>query len=52
MPVNQRMAGWTAAHPPADWLTWRSRWETFFLFRTIATLVAFLAALTGLAVLP
>jgi len=52
LPINQQMATWTGGDPPADWLTWRSRWERYFLIRTIATLVAFVAALTGLSFVP
>jgi hypothetical protein len=51
VPVNERMAGWTADDVPADWLRWRERWERFFAARTVATLVAFAAALAGLTVL-
>lgn len=47
LPINQRMAAWTRDDPPADWTTWRSRWERYFLLRTYAT-VAALAALAGL----
>ncbi len=52
LPINQQMARWTRVDPPADWLSWRSRWEHFFVLRTLATLVAFLAAITSLALLP
>lgn len=47
-PINDRMAAWAVGDPPTDWSTWRSRWEQYFRVRTLATMVAFLAALTGL----
>ena len=52
LPINQRMAGWASEQPPADWRTWRARWEQYFLARTLATGAAFLATLASLAVLP
>lgn len=51
-PINGRMAQWDRSAPPADWSTWRTRWEGYFWIRTVATAVAFLAALAGLVALP
>jgi hypothetical protein len=51
LPINRQMAGWSPGDPPADWRTWRARWERDFLVRTISTAVAFLAAVAALAVL-
>ena len=50
LPINERMAGWAPDDVPADWASWRSRWERYFLLRTIGTVVAFLAAVAALAV--
>ena len=52
LPINERMAGWDGDAPPGDWRAWQGRWERYFVLRTVATAVAFLAALGGLAVLP
>jgi uncharacterized membrane protein len=52
LPINERMAGWQGDDPPADWRTWQARWERYFRLRTLATTIAFLSALAGLAVLP
>lgn len=49
LPINERMATWTADALPADWRDWRRRWERFFLVRTLAMLGASAAALTALA---
>ncbi|PRY11402.1 DUF1772 domain-containing protein [Kineococcus rhizosphaerae] len=48
LPINRRMSGWRPEAPPADWTVWRGRWERFFLVRTVATVLAFLAALAAL----
>jgi hypothetical protein len=52
LPINRRMAGWEGDAPPADWRAWQVRWERYFRLRAVATAVAFLAALAGLALLP
>lgn len=51
LPINARMAGWAGDRLPADWRTWQARWEQYFRVRTVATVVAFLAAVACLAVL-
>ncbi len=50
IPINQEIATWTAATLPASWVQTRHRWETFFVVRTLANLVA-VAVLASAAVL-
>lgn len=48
LPINQRMATWTAAALPADWREERHRWERWFAVRTAAAVVAAAACLAAL----
>jgi uncharacterized membrane protein len=41
LPINQLMATWNPADPPADWPRWRKRWEWAFAVRAAAWLIAF-----------
>jgi hypothetical protein len=49
LPINQRMATWSAADPPADLAVERDRWERWFAVRTAATAVAACASIAALA---
>ncbi len=40
LPINQRMATWTATDLPATWQDERRRWERWFAVRTVAAAVA------------
>lgn len=50
LPVNQRMATWSAVDPPADWQAERARWERWFAVRPAATAVAAAASTAALVV--
>ena len=51
LPINQRMATWTATDLPATWRADRRRWERWFAVRTAAAVVAAAACLAALAIL-
>ena len=40
-PINDRILGWAAMNPPADWQTVQSRWSTLHVARTICACFAF-----------
>ncbi len=48
LPINQRMATWTATDLPATWREDRRRWERWFAVRTGAAGVAAVACLAAL----
>lgn len=48
LPLNQQVAGWDPAAPPAGWEAVRSGWERWFAVRTVASAAAFAAALAAL----
>ncbi|SDO91539.1 protein of unknown function [Klenkia soli] len=48
LPINQRMANWSADALPVDWQEERRRWERWFALRTGAALVAAGACLAAL----
>jgi hypothetical protein len=47
VPIDEMMAGWTAATLPADWTQIRDRWETYHTVRTFVTLGGLAATLAG-----
>jgi uncharacterized membrane protein len=49
VPINNALALWNPAAPPADWLTARERWNTANLVRTVAAIACFGAATVLLA---
>lgn len=49
VPINNALALWDPAAPPADWLAARERWNTANLVRTIAAVACFGAASVLLA---
>ena len=44
VPINNRIASWTEATPPADWKMYRRRWDLLHRWR-VALLIAALTAL-------
>lgn len=44
IPINEALAAWNAAAPPADWAALRERWNDANLLRTVAAALAFAAA--------
>jgi uncharacterized membrane protein len=47
VPIDEVMAGWTAATLPPDWAQIRDRWEWFHTLRTFVTLGGVAATLAG-----
>jgi hypothetical protein len=46
-PVNFEIDTWNAAAPPADWASWRDRWEFGHALRSYVGLVGLLTALVA-----
>lgn len=44
IPINEMVAGWNPAAPPADWAQLRDRWNDSNLLRTVAAVLSFAAA--------
>lgn len=44
VPINNELATWLPASPPADWLQARSHWNEANLLRTAAAMVCFVCA--------
>jgi hypothetical protein len=42
-PVNEALNGWTAATLPANWSTYRLRWEIGHAFAAALAVIAFVA---------
>lgn len=49
VPINNALAAWNPAAPPADWATARARWNEANFVRGMANLAAFAAAVAALA---
>lgn len=49
VPINDALAQWNAAAPPATWQQARDTWNESNLVRTVASVVCFVAALLVLA---
>jgi uncharacterized membrane protein len=47
VPINEAMASWDAANPPADWRAVQDRWTTYNHLRTAAGIVATLAMMVA-----
>jgi uncharacterized membrane protein len=47
VPIDEKMAGWTAATLPPHWAQIRDRWEWFHTLRTFVTLGGLAATLAG-----
>ena len=44
VPINDALAGWNPAHPPADWASARERWNAANAVRAWASAACFAAA--------
>lgn len=49
IPINQALASWDPAAPPADWTALRDRWNDANFTRGMAALAAFAGAVAALA---
>jgi uncharacterized membrane protein len=48
VPINNLVAGWNAAAPPAEWAVLRDRWNEANLWRALGAALSFVAALAVL----
>ncbi|MED5619716.1 anthrone oxygenase family protein [Ideonella sp. BN130291] len=46
VPINDALAQWLPAAPPADWAAARDRWNEANVWRTVAAMLCFVGALT------
>jgi uncharacterized membrane protein len=49
VPVNNRIASWEKVAPPADWKTFRSRWDMLHRWRVALLTIAFAFLIVGVA---
>ena len=49
VPINRRVASWSAGAAPANWTAVRDRWLWYHLARTVVGLLAFLCAAAALS---
>jgi hypothetical protein len=49
--INKRIAGWTIARPPEDWMKVRARWIRFHILRTLVSVPALLSYLASVMLL-
>ncbi len=47
VPVNNRIAAWTEGNPPADWKTYRSRWDGHHRWRVALLTLALALLIAG-----
>ena len=47
VPVNNRIASWEKVSPPADWKTFRSRWDMLHRWRVAVLTIAFTFLVVG-----
>ena len=47
VPINNRIASWTKGTPPADWKTFRSRWDLLHRWRMVLLTIAFALLVVG-----
>jgi len=47
VPVNNRIASWEKVTPPADWKTYRSRWDGHHRWRVVLLTIAFAFLIVG-----
>jgi uncharacterized membrane protein len=47
VPINSRIASWTKGNPPADWRTFRNRWDRFHRWRVVLLTIAFAFLIVG-----
>jgi len=47
VPINNRIASWVNATPPADWKTFRNRWDLHHRWRVVLLTIAFAFLIVG-----
>jgi len=47
VPINNRIASWTEVTPPADWKTYRRRWDLLHRWRVVLLTIAFAFLILG-----
>jgi uncharacterized membrane protein len=47
VPINNRIGSWAQAAPPADWKTFRNRWDLLHRWRVVLLTVAFAFLVVG-----
>lgn len=47
VPINMLMRSWAETHPPADWLNYLQRWDSYNLVRSIAAIASFILFVTA-----
>ena len=47
VPINNRVASWATATPPADWKTFRNRWDLHHNCRVVLITIAFASLVVG-----
>ena len=48
VPINNRIASWTKGTPPADWKTFRNRWDWLHRWRVVLLTMAFAFLIIGI----
>ena len=48
VPINNRIASWEKVSPPADWKTFRSKWDLLHRWRVVLLTIAFACLTAGL----
>jgi uncharacterized membrane protein len=47
VPINHRIASWGKSTPPADWKTYRNRWDRLHRWRVVLLTIAFAFLIIG-----
>jgi uncharacterized membrane protein len=47
VPINNRIASWEKSAPPADWRSYRSRWDLLHRWRVVLLTIAFVLLIMG-----
>ncbi len=47
VPINIRIASWETSTPPADWRTYRNRWDLLHRWRVVLLTIAFAFLIVG-----
>jgi uncharacterized membrane protein len=47
VPINNRIASWEKSAPPADWRSYRSRWDLLHRWRVVVLTIAFVLLIMG-----
>ena len=47
VPINNRIASWAKVPPPADWKTFRNRWDLLHRWRVVLLTIAFAFLIVG-----